>query len=294
MSRLAYIVAGAILLLGAVPILHLSAQTAGPDTEVLEHGKELFETLAGGIGCAACHGMDGRGGDIAPPNIGASETDIRNAIGGVAVMNSIKLSRSDLRALVAYLRYLDEKPAGPDAEVLLAEGKKIFEETAGGVGCAACHGMDGRSGEIGPPNAGADEATVLAALKSVPVMAAVIRLTHSEVKAVVAYLKFLGERPPAQVADASGAAAAEPTPETDALLAQGKTIFDKTAGGIGCASCHGFDGRSGTIGPPNAGADETTVRNALQTVPEMQIVDLSHSEIKAVVAYLKYLGDHPN
>jgi len=287
-----------------------SADQAADD--LLAQGKQIFEETAGGIGCAACHGMDGRSGEIGPPNAGADEAKVQNALKSVPEMASIiKLSHSEVKAVVAYLKYLGEQPAetvvaekegaettpaSPETDQQLAQGKKIFEETAGGIGCAACHGMDGRSGEIGPPNAGADEAKVRKALQSVPDMASIIKLTHSEIKAVVAYLQYLGEQPAETVvAEKEGAETTPASPETDQQLAQGKQIFEETAGGIGCAACHGIDGRSGEIGPPNAGADEAKVRKALQSVPEMSsIIKLSHSEIKAVVAYLQYLGDHPN
>jgi mono/diheme cytochrome c family protein len=48
----------------------------------------------------------------------------------------------------------------------------------------------------------------------------------------------------------SGAPAANPQTPTNAVnsgatdqLAQGKLIFEKTAGGVGCASCHALDGK---------------------------------------------------
>ncbi len=84
--------------------------------------------------------------------------------------------------------------AAQDSE-LLAKGKLIFEETAGGVGCQLCHGMDGKSGEIGPPNAGASESMIRNALKGVPDMIELIKLKNSEIKAVAAYVKWLGEQP---------------------------------------------------------------------------------------------------
>ncbi len=82
------------------------------------------------------------------------------------------------------------------------------------------------------------------------------------------------------------------------LLAKGKLVFDKTAGGTGCAYCHGLDGKgAGTAGvgaPPNRGASEEKLRNALAGgVPLMTYIKLTEDEITAVVTYLKYLNEQP-
>ncbi|TAK74867.1 MAG: cytochrome c [Dehalococcoidia bacterium] len=101
------------------------------------------------------------------------------------------------------------------------------------------------------------------------------------------------------VAPGGAAAASAPVPSdpaaataADAVLVRGKEIFEKTAGGVGCAACHGMDGKgSSCIGAPaNRGADEEQVRKALATVGMMSIVKLTDDEIKAVVAYLAVLG----
>ncbi len=93
-----------------------------------------------------------------------------------------------------------------------------------------------------------------------------------------------------------------PTPTANAgggdLLAQGKVIFEKTAGGVGCATCHGLDGRGNgpaKVNAPNIrGKNEGDVRIAIQGgVPIMTFIKLSDEEITAVVAYLKYLNEQP-
>lgn len=175
----------------------------------------------------------------------------------------------------------------PENDETLAKGKLIFEETAGSIGCAACHGMDG-SGDSAPANAGANFAMVTEALQNVEDMSSLIKLNAAEIKAVVAYLKYLEATP-----DAMEPATAEATPEIDQELARGKVLFEETAGGIGCAVCHGLDG-GGEAAPANAGADAAKVTEALQGVEDMAMIKLRHSEVKAVTAYLKYLGEHPN
>ncbi|MBI4362664.1 MAG: cytochrome c [Euryarchaeota archaeon] len=66
------------------------------------------------MGCASCHGMDGKGGlpGVGAPDIrGASEARVRGALaGGVPLMSSfIKLNDEEVTAVVAYLKYLNER-----------------------------------------------------------------------------------------------------------------------------------------------------------------------------------------
>jgi mono/diheme cytochrome c family protein len=74
----------------------------------------------------------------------------------------------------------------------------------------------------------------------------------------------------------------------DPLAAAGKVIFEVTAGGVGCAKCHGMDGR-GNVGPNIRGRSASAVQRALRNVGEMDIVNLSDAEIEQVVAYLQFL-----
>lgn len=95
------------------------------------------------------------------------------------------------------------------------------------------------------------------------------------------------------------AAAGQPGPAapTGDLLAQGKLLYEKQAGGVGCAYCHGLDGKgggtSGVNAPPNRGKTEADVRQALLVVRDMSFIKLTDPEINAVVAYLKYLNEQP-
>lgn len=92
--------------------------------------------------------------------------------------------------------------------------------------------------------------------------------------------------------EATAAASAD-----DELLALGSEIFNKTAGGVGCAFCHGADGKGdgpAMVGaPPNRGANEQLVREKLGSVPDMSGIKLTDHEIDAVVAYLAYLDTQP-
>lgn len=65
------------------------------------------------------------------------------------------------------------------------------------------------------------------------------------------------------------------------------------AGGMGCMTCHGPDARGDSAigGPDIRGRPEADVRQALTDVEMMRVISLTDAEIKAVVAYLKYLGE---
>ncbi len=83
--------------------------------------------------------------------------------------------------------------------------------------------------------------------------------------------------------------------EESDLIAEGKVLFEETAGGVGCALCHGLDGRGnlGIAAPPNREATTDQVFDALATRPQMSLIEMSDDEAKAVVVYLKYLETQP-
>lgn len=103
---------------------------------------------------------------------------------------------------------------------------------------------------------------------------------------------------PTLAAPAPRAAAAPPAgalSTSSALLAQGKKVFEETAGGVGCAYCHGRDGKgTGPAGIQSAfiqGRKEAEVRYAMTSLPMMSNVKLNDQEIEAVVAYLQTLPE---
>ncbi|GEM_PF-2329742 len=112
---------------------------------------------------------------------------------------------------------------------------------------------------------------------------------------------------PAPIPTASVALPASPQPAgrgNSDLLPMGKLIFEKTAGGVGCAYCHGLDGKgkgpAGVDAPPNRGKTEEQLRYALAggvtdsgNPPLMTFIKLTDEEIAAVVAYLQYLAEQP-
>ncbi len=85
---------------------------------------------------------------------------------------------------------------GDPKKDLIAKGKIIFQQTAGGVGCQMCHGMEGRgdgAANLGAPNIrGADISRIRVALSGgVPVMG-FIKLSEEEIVAVAAFVESLG------------------------------------------------------------------------------------------------------
>ena len=93
--------------------------------------------------------------------------------------------------LLAACGYTPPTPAPPD---VVAQGEDIFQRTAGGTGCQACHGTDagGKSGS-GPRIVGRPAPAIRAALNRVPQMSH-IELTDEEIEAVAAYLWSLRGR----------------------------------------------------------------------------------------------------
>lgn len=81
-----------------------------PDSDALVLGRLVFEETAGDVGCAYCHGLDGRGqgegGEDAPNIRGASRSEVRQALKGAFDMSDIKLSSEELAAVIEYLQYL--------------------------------------------------------------------------------------------------------------------------------------------------------------------------------------------
>lgn len=76
---------------------------------------------------------------------------------------------------------------------LVSRGEEVFQKTAGGVGCQACHGRDAR-GDIGPDIRGATLSRISLALSTVEQMA-FIKLSLGEVQAVAAYLQSPASQP---------------------------------------------------------------------------------------------------
>jgi DNA-binding beta-propeller fold protein YncE len=75
-------------------------------------GQVLFETAAGGTGCAMCHGVTARGNaQLSAPDIrGANEARVRAALVGVAAMSRFTLTDAEIAAIVSHLAELNKAP----------------------------------------------------------------------------------------------------------------------------------------------------------------------------------------
>lgn len=115
-------------------------------------GKSTFNSS-----CAACHGLDARGGDKAP-NIATSPriqhfSDaelsgiISNGVPGTGMPAFHSLSQKEIQGLVGYLRSLQGKGEARALPGNPAHGKEIF---FGKGECANCHTVAGHGGFLGP------------------------------------------------------------------------------------------------------------------------------------------------
>lgn len=85
-------------------------------------------------------------------------------------------------------------------------------------------------------------------------------------------------------------ASAQDAPTLDPEAEAGKVIFEESAGGVGCAMCHGLDA-TGDVGPYIIGMDSVAILEQLKNNGNMQFIDLSNEEVDQVSAYLRYLHD---
>jgi len=82
-------------------------------------------------------------------------------------------------------------------------------------------------------------------------------------------------------------------PSLDPVAEAGRVIFEKTAGGVGCATCHGETAEGNEdVGAPNIqGKSSVAILEQLRSNPDMQFIKLTDDEVDQVEAYLLYLHD---
>lgn len=74
------------------------------------------------------------------------------------------------------------------------------------------------------------------------------------------------------------------------LVALGEELFQRTAGGVGCAACHGGNGQGTSIAPDIREATRSRIVRALEGgVPQMSNIELTDTEVDAVHRYLQTL-----
>jgi cytochrome c553 len=74
------------------------------------------------------------------------------------------------------------------------------------------------------------------------------------------------------------------------LVEQGEELFQRTAGGVGCAACHGTDAEGRANAPSIVGVPKTDISRALAGgVEQMSGIELDETELEAVYQYLQTL-----
>ncbi|MDZ4134823.1 MAG: cytochrome c [Paracoccaceae bacterium] len=105
-------------------------------------------------------------------------------------------------------------------------------------------------------------------------------MNHPSLK-LAAVLSCLMLAPFAAVADDAG---------LDPIAAAGKVIFEETAGGVGCQTCHGPEAK-GDVGPDIRGRTSKDILTQLKNNTNMQFIKLTKDEVDQVATYLLYLHD---
>ena len=141
-----------------VALLCMSASSRGQDapksraSTARSTGRSTFNSS-----CAACHGLDGHGGDKAP-NIATSvrvqhftDTElagiISNGVPGTGMPAFHSLSEKQVQGLVGYVRSLQGKGEARNVTGNAEHGKEVF---FGKGNCSDCHTVSDRGGFLGP------------------------------------------------------------------------------------------------------------------------------------------------
>ena len=137
-------IAIALLVLGGSALFAAQNQSNNPSAS----GRTVYESH-----CAACHGLDGHGGEapnITTPDVQAlSDAQLTTVIhdghtGGMPGFATM-LSESDIAAVVSYLRDLQHR-SETTVQGNTANGKTLF---FGSAGCSQCHMIKGEGGFLG-------------------------------------------------------------------------------------------------------------------------------------------------
>lgn len=131
--------------------MSISSNQKHPEDK-LASGRRAFEST-----CAACHGLNGRGGERAPniatqpATVELSDSQLLKILhdgrpqAGMPPFGGLGDSR--LAELLSYLRLLQGKRETPVRAADAGEGKNVFN---GKGGCAECHMIHGTGGFLGP------------------------------------------------------------------------------------------------------------------------------------------------
>ncbi|HEY8548419.1 MAG TPA: c-type cytochrome [Vicinamibacterales bacterium] len=127
-----------------------------PDQAVIERGRGLY------IGnCGACHGADGRGGQLGGPNLLRSQLVLNDQDGELiypvvkngrpgTLMPPIPMSEEDVKQVAAYLHSLQAQgsaqggpPPGPPVELNILVGNAVAGASFFAANCSSCHSPEG-------------------------------------------------------------------------------------------------------------------------------------------------------
>ncbi len=128
----------------------LQAQQSGKAAGGASEGKQLFATT-----CAACHGLDGAGGEHGPDlahrrevqslTDKALEQIVQGGVPGTGMPAFRSLNETQVKAVVRYLRTLQGPGATAEVSGDPKHGRTIF---FGKAGCSQCHMAKGEGGFI--------------------------------------------------------------------------------------------------------------------------------------------------
>ena len=72
-------------------------------------------------------------------------------------------------------------------------------------------------------------------------------------------------------------------------IAAGRLLHEETAGGVGCASCHGMNAKGEGLAPDIRGVDAGQIMDGLKNTEDMREIALSKNQINQLVAYFASL-----
>lgn len=277
---------------------------------LLAQGQDVFSGE-----CSSCHGTEGRGGF--GPAVGSRDylESVDNdqltqliALGvpgtemaAFSIAEGGETTSREIESVTAYLRSLEENAeSNPMWQTPLAvqglSGQDLYD-----LGCSGCHGtdrtgMDGAGPDLSPDSLAMEESyefitgRITDGRGVMPPFGTV--LSAEQIDLVVSFLRGTAVGGPATQPPTTGDDTNTTVPdETDAdLLILGEEIFNVTAGGQGCAACHGVDGQGTPNGPNVIGSSKSVIFAATSGgIPDMDDIKLSREQLEAVYQYLQTL-----
>lgn len=315
----------AALFIGVFPIYRFYEPAQRDDARaaqagfLAEQGEEIYFAQ-----CSTCHGVAGRGG--LGPAVGAR--DFLEAVDDHQISQLIALgipgtemvaysidwggpmTSEEIESITVYLRSLEEDSvAYANWQTPLVDAD-LDSEQLYSLACSRCHAVD-RSGveDLGPDISEtsftleeSDEFLIDRIVNGRNEMPRFGRvLSGEQVEMLVAYLRgveFVAapettqpptDNPTDTTAPPTDTTAPPEGPDED-VLALGQQVWDVTAGGEGCAFCHGFDAKGGPGGPDVRGGSKSSIVGSIGGgTPDMEHIVLTDAELEAVYQYLKFL-----